>query len=75
MRPLALIPTTASAAVSASSASARAPASASSSALSDAVLTATCPPAITPSTRSVLNVGPHSLASSTPIRPAVPAPA
>ena len=31
-------------------------------------------PAITPTMRSVLNVGGHSAASSTPIRPAVPAP-
>ncbi len=68
------MPTTASTSPTPSTAIACAPESGWSSALSLAVLTATCPPAITPSTRSVLNVGPHSLASRTPIRPAVPAP-
>ena len=51
-----------------------APAAASSSTASLDFSSASNPPARTATTTSVLNVGGHSAASSTPIRPAVPAP-
>jgi hypothetical protein len=76
VRPELAIPTTVSASPTPSSAIAHAPPSTSSSAFSTARWIATSPPAMTPTTRlgSVPYVGGISLASSTPIRPAVPAP-
>ena len=76
VRPLAEMPRTASRSPTPSRSSASAPAVGSSSTFSWAEPNASCPPAmmaaIMPS--GTLNVGAASAASSTPIRPAVPAP-
>ena len=76
VRPLAAIPTTTSRRLTPRNSIARAPASESSSAPSTDCQSADCPPAMMPWTISggVRNVGGHSLASSTPSRPLVPAP-
>lgn len=77
VRPEAEMPTTVSSALSFSPSRSAAASSLLSSAPSTAVTMADGPPAIRPMTSdgSVLKVGGHSLASSTPRRPAVPAPA
>ncbi|CAO0837139.1 hypothetical protein SMICM17S_12175 [Streptomyces microflavus] len=77
VRPEAEIPTTVSSALSFSASRSAAASSLLSSAPSTAFTMADGPPAISPTTSegSVLKVGGHSLASSTPSRPAVPAPA
>ena len=74
--PLAAIPRTKSLGMTAASSMARAPAFTSSSAPSKPLTSACSPPAMMPTTISggVPKVGGHSLASSTPSRPDVPAP-
>ncbi len=77
VRPEAEIPTTVSSAVRPRASRSAAASSLLSSAPSTALTMAEGPPAIRPMTSdgSVLKVGGHSLASRTPRRPAVPAPA
>ncbi len=77
VRPEAEMPMTVSSGPIFSAARSSAASSFESSAPSTALTIAEGPPAIRPTTAagSVLKVGGHSLASSTPIRPAVPAPA
>ncbi len=77
VRPEAETPTTVSSGVSFSASRSRRASSFESSAPSTEVTMAAGPPAISPTTwsGSVLKVGGHSEASSTPSRPAVPAPA
>ncbi len=77
VRPEAETPTTLSRSVSFSAARSAADSSALSSAPSIGVTSASGPPAMRPMTwsRAALKVGGHSLASSTPSLPAVPAPA
>ena len=74
--PLAAMPITTSRSETVSSFTASAPATSSSSAPSWLRSSAARPPAITPTTMpgGVPNVGGHSVASSTPSRPLVPAP-
>ena len=76
VRPLEAMPITVSSGPMPAASMAAAPASASSSAPSTGFTIAPGPPAMIANTSSggVLNVGGHSEASSTPMRPGVPAP-